>query len=306
MRGVTIRPEQAGDDELIDGVVCAAFNEMDEANLIRMMRQHYPAYDARYSLTAWEKDTLVGHMLMSPSRIRLMGQTVLALAVGPVAVLPDRQRRGIGEALMRHGHEIGKRDGFALTFLYGHPSYYPRFGYRSCFGLAKVAIDTDKLPQTTRKFIKSPVRRGDIPWLVERQNAEWQDVDFGWLWGTCLAEWTLPFVNAVIWHTEDGRRAAYTLGPAGRDRGFMLFGEDPQLAREVLFTIRPTLLRHHPDGWLVRNVLGPAWSAPESTASPAAMACELKEGILSPLLNALTRGERRPGYAMFPLPFLSV
>ena len=306
MRNVTIRPEQPGDEDMIDGIVCAAFDEMDEANLIRMMRQHYPAFDARYSLTAWERNTLVGHMLMSPARIRLMGQTVLALAIGPVAVLPGRQRKGIGALLMQHGHEIGKRDGFALTFLYGHPSYYPRFGYRACFGLAKATVDTEKLPQSKHKFHKSPVRRGDIPWLVERQNTEWQDVDFGWLWGTSLSEWALPFVNAVIWHTEDGRRAAYTAGPAGRDRGFLMFADDPQLAREVLYTVRPPLLRHHPSGWLAKHVLDPAWSTAEATASPAAMACELQEGILSPLLTALTRDERPPGYTLYPLPFLSV
>jgi putative acetyltransferase len=306
MHNITIRPEQPGDDELIDAVVCAAFNSMDEANLIRMMRQHYPAFDPRYSLAAWERNTLVGHALFSPARIRLLDRTVLGLGVGPVAVHPDRQRRGIGALLMKHGHEIGRRDGFALAFLYGHPSYYPRFTYRACFGLAKVMVDVDKLPQPDRAFTRSPVRKGDIPWLVERQNREWHDVDFGWLWGTSLSEWTLPFVNAVIWQTEDGRRAAYTLGPAGRDRGFLLFAEDPDLARQVLYTVRPALLRHHPSGWLARNVLDEAWSSAQATAIPAAMACELEEGILDPLLQALQARQRPPGYALFPLPFLSV
>ena len=72
-----------------------------------------------------------------------MGDTVDALALGPVAVVPERQRQGIGGRLLEYSHEIGRRDGFALCFLHGHPSYYPQHGYRACHGFGAVHIDPD-------------------------------------------------------------------------------------------------------------------------------------------------------------------
>ncbi|HIE26402.1 TPA: N-acetyltransferase [Candidatus Poribacteria bacterium] len=309
-RGMSIRlrSETSGDEEAIDIVNCRAFGEMDEANLVRLLRTYYPAFDRRYSITAWDDEQLVGHALFTPAQIRLMGKTVKALAVGPVAVLPESQRTGIGGELLRRGHELGKRDGFRLTFLLGHPEYYPRHGYKACFGFARVTIDTENLPPATQKFHRSPVQLADVPWLVERYAAEWAEVDFGWLWGMNLNEWTIPCVSAMLWWTEDGRRAAYTLAKSGgwpqESKWKMMLAEDPMLAREVISTIKPKTLEHHPSGWLAKNVLDPKWGTAEVNASRAAMACELEEGILQPYLQALESNEHLPGFCNWPLPFM--
>ena len=302
---IQLRGERVGDEAAIDVVNCRAFGEMDEANLVRLLRRYYPAFDRRYSVTAWDGEEMVGHALFSPARIRLMGQTVTALALGPIAVLPEWQRTGIGGQLIRYGHELGRREGFSLTFLHGHPSYYPRHGYRACFGFAKVNVDTDKLPSATQKFQRWPVRPADTPWLAERCAVEWADVDFGWLWGTSLSEWTILCLNAVMWWTEEGRRAAYTVAPVGRGKCTMLLAEDPALAREVIATIRPTTMEHHPSGWLARNVLDTEWATCEVKLSEAAMACELEEGVLEPYLKAVDSGKRLPGVTLFPLPFMA-
>ena len=163
---VHLRGERPGDEDAIDLVNCRAFRSMNEAHIVRLMRQHYPAYDRRFSVTAWDGDEMVGHTLLSPAPMRLMGATVPALAVGPVAVVPEKQKRGIGGQMLRFGHERGAREGFALAFLNGHPSYYPRHGYKACFGFAKVAIDTDALPPPSQELHPRPVRPADIPWLV--------------------------------------------------------------------------------------------------------------------------------------------
>ena len=302
---IQIRSEMSGDEEAIDVVNCSAFEEMSEANLVRLMRAHYPAYDRRYSITAWEGREMVGHTLFTPARIRLMDKTVSALAVGPVAVVSEMQRQGIGGEMLRFGHELGKREGFSLAFLHGHPSYYPRHGYRACSGFANVTIDIDKLPSATRKFLRLPVRSADIPWLVERHAAEWADVDFGWLWGTSLTEWSITCINAVMWWTEDGQRAAYTVAPPGRGRCNLLLADDPELARDVIATLRPATLGHHPSGWLARNVLSAEWGSAEATLGDAAMAYELQEGVLTPYLKASEKHERLPGFTQFPLPFMA-
>ena len=300
---IRLRGERPGDEDAIDIVNCRAFKNMDEANIIRLMRMHSPAFDPRYSITAWEGDEMVGHALFTPASIRLTDQTVTALALGPIAVIPEKQRTGIGGQLIRHGHELGKREGFSIAFLYGHPSYYPRYGYQACFGLAKVTIDVDQLPEPTQEFDRLPVRPADLPWLAERCAVEWADVDFGWLWGTRLSEWAIPCMNTMMWWTKDGRRAAYTLDAHKEHK--LLLADDPELAREVIVTLKPKTLEHHPAGWLAKNVLDQKWSSVEAKLNQAAMACELKEGVLRPYLAALESGKRLPGFTLFPAPFLA-
>jgi hypothetical protein len=92
--------------------------------------------------------------------------------------------------------------------------------------------------------------------------------------------------------------------PRGRWRHVL--ADDPDLAREAIYTIRPATLDHHPSGWLARNVLDPAWSTATVERSDAAMACELEEGVLAPLLNALESGARPPGFCNWPLPFILI
>ena len=302
---IQLRGEMPGDEEAIDVVACRAFREMDEAHMVRLMRQHYHAFDRRFSVTAWDGEQMVGHILLSPARIRFMDETVRALAVGPVGVVPERQRQGIGGKMLDFGHRIGKSEGFALAFLAGIPSYYPRYGYQACYGFAKVTIDTKALPSPSQELSPWPVRPADIPWLVERMAAEWPDVDFSWQWGTSLGEWTLAGTDAVVWRTEASQRAAYTLRLPGWQKKKelkMLLADDPMLARDVIATIKPQSLEHHPSGWLARNVLDPEWATAEANSSSAAMAYELEEGVLQPYVEALQAEERLSGSCNWPLP----
>lgn len=60
------------------------------------------------------------------------------MALAPMAAIPDRQRRGIGSALVRAGLEECRRRGVEAVFVIGHPDYYPRFGFTraSRFGVS--------------------------------------------------------------------------------------------------------------------------------------------------------------------------
>jgi putative acetyltransferase len=55
--------------------------------------------------------------------------TVPALALAPMAVLPDFQRQGIGSTLVRRGLEVCKEQGHRIVVVLGHPDFYPRFGF---------------------------------------------------------------------------------------------------------------------------------------------------------------------------------
>ena len=298
-----IRGERPGDEDDIDIVNCRAFNSMEEPNLVRGMRGYYPTYDPRYSVTAWDADRMVGHTLFTPARIRLMGQTISALTVGPVAVIPEYQRRGIGGQMLNFGHDLGRREDFELAFLLGHHSYYPRYGYQSCFGFANITIDREKLPEPEQQLHPWPVRPADIPWLMERHAAELADVDFGWLWGSSPNEWTAFCINAQIWKTADGHRAGYTLRTAGQ-KLHLLLADDPTLARDLIATLKPEEISQHPSGWLAQNALDPTWGKAEANASQAAMVCPLREDVLQPYLQAIESGERLPGCSNHPWPFI--
>lgn len=102
-----------------------AFSSDAEACLVDRLRS-----DGRplVSMVAEVDGELVGHILFSP--VTLSGRTDLRLmGLGPMAVRPDRQRRGIGTALVEAGLAACLRLGADAVVVLGHPRYYPRFGF---------------------------------------------------------------------------------------------------------------------------------------------------------------------------------
>ena len=71
---------------------------------------------------------MVGHIQFSPVTLTDADDLQL-VALGPLAALPDRQRRGIGSALVNSGIEECRRRGVHAVFVVGHAAYYPRFGF---------------------------------------------------------------------------------------------------------------------------------------------------------------------------------
>ena len=84
---------------------------------------------ARLSLVAEIDGDVVGHVLFSDLPILTDRGVVPALALAPVAVRPDQQRRGIGSALIRAGLAAARAAGHRIVVVLGHAEYYPRFGF---------------------------------------------------------------------------------------------------------------------------------------------------------------------------------
>jgi putative acetyltransferase len=120
-----IRARQPADDAAITRVVDAAFGGPAESKLVQALRE---AGLAAIDLVAVE-DEVVGHVLFSSLEVTLDGRSPKALALAPVAVRPDRQRRGIGDALIRAGLERARGEGWDAAIVLGDPAYYPRFGF---------------------------------------------------------------------------------------------------------------------------------------------------------------------------------
>ena len=81
------------------------------------------------SLVAVADGQLVGHILFSDLPIVTPDGVVPALALAPLAVLPERQRQGVGIALTEQGIEACRQMGARIVIVLGHPEYYPRFGF---------------------------------------------------------------------------------------------------------------------------------------------------------------------------------
>jgi putative acetyltransferase len=114
-----VRAERAGDRAAVREVVTAAFGGPAEADLVDALRPS-AAWLPGLSLVAEEEGAVVGHVLFTRASIR---------TVAPLAVAPARQRRGIGDALVRAGLQIARDRGERAVVLIGHPAYYPRFGF---------------------------------------------------------------------------------------------------------------------------------------------------------------------------------
>ena len=120
-----IRTETEQDWAAVYKVNESAFETPAEANLVGILRQEaYPVV----SLVAEDNGVAVGHIVFTP--VSLSGHPNLKImGLGPMAVAPEHQRKGIGSALVRAGLERCKQLGFGAAVVLGHPAYYPRFGF---------------------------------------------------------------------------------------------------------------------------------------------------------------------------------
>jgi putative acetyltransferase len=123
-----IRPETAADHEAIRHVNRLAFGQDAEARLVDALRDG--GY-VRASLVAEKDEQVVGHILFSDLPIVTEAGTVAALALAPMAVVPEVQNQGLGSALVRRGLEHCREQGHRIVVVLGHPHFYPRFGFSS-------------------------------------------------------------------------------------------------------------------------------------------------------------------------------
>lgn len=120
-----IREETGADHDVIWALNRLAFGCEFESRLFDRLR----ADELVCASLVAEDDGIVGHVLFSNLGVTMDGWNVHAAALAPMAVTPDRQRQGIGSALVRAGLEAMASQGIEAVFVLGHPAYYPRFGF---------------------------------------------------------------------------------------------------------------------------------------------------------------------------------
>jgi len=132
---VVIRDETQADMDGIRDVTIAAFKTLaisqhTEQFVIEALRA---AKSLTVSLVAEVDGRVVGHIAFSP--VTLSDGTGNWYGLGPVSVLPDYQRQGIGKALIEEGLSQLKGLKAQGVCLVGHPDYYKKFGFRNAPGL---------------------------------------------------------------------------------------------------------------------------------------------------------------------------
>ena len=114
-----IRLEKPEDLDAIRSVLENAFGRPEEADLVDALRRRSAV---TLSLVAEQDGEVVGHIMFSPVTIGSGPSTFQALGLGPLAVSPSHQNRGIGSRLVRDGIARCREAGYGIVAVLGHPS----------------------------------------------------------------------------------------------------------------------------------------------------------------------------------------
>lgn len=123
---IEVRTEVSEDSPVVRDVHMAAFGGDAEARLVDLLRSRRKAAVA---LVAVIDGRIVGHIVFSPVTVAQAPDDCRAVGLGPMAVLPEFQNKGIGSKLVMEGLEVCRRAGYAVVVVLGHTKYYPRFGF---------------------------------------------------------------------------------------------------------------------------------------------------------------------------------
>ena len=121
-----VRSEEPDDAHSIHDVHMMAFGREAESTLVEELRDQG---HNRVSLLAVIGPVTIGHILLSQISIESDSGSVPALALAPMAVLPECQSNGVGTRLMEAALDQCRADGHKIVVVLGHPDYYPRFGF---------------------------------------------------------------------------------------------------------------------------------------------------------------------------------
>ncbi|HEY3297616.1 MAG TPA: N-acetyltransferase [Armatimonadota bacterium] len=159
MTGIVVRSEETRDGVAIREITYAAFLNHPHHPAGAFPTEHKIVDGLRdagaltLSLVAEDSGEIVGHVAFSP--VLVNGEDMGWYGLGPVSVRPDRQRQGIGTALIKAGLRQLEESGAAGVVLVGDPNYYERFGFRS-----RPELQLEGVPS---EYVLSLPIAGDVP-----------------------------------------------------------------------------------------------------------------------------------------------
>ncbi len=142
-----VRPERDADRPRILEVVEAAFGKRAEAILVERLWAS-ECYRPGLSLVAESKrDGIVGHVMVTTAWLQDGDWRQDIPSLAPLAVIPERQRSGVGTALLHAVCAVCDDRGEPFVVLQGNPAYYGRVGFEPCAPLGITMDLPDWAPQ---------------------------------------------------------------------------------------------------------------------------------------------------------------
>lgn len=296
-----IRPETPADYPAVADINLKAFGYRAAEMLVVALLRQRDEYDPELALVAVENGKIVGHAFFSRYMVRVLNQSVPAVNLAPLAVDPAYQKQGIGKALMAEGHRIAREKGAALTFLLGHPTYYPRVGYQThAFGAASLKINTAGLSAAGIEV--RALHEQDIPALHDVWRHELNGVDFSVEPDRNLSDWFSPnpLFQAQVYR-QDGQIVGYTRGKSGDIRLFLAADADAARAMAAYLAgdAGEITLPLHPYAASFAAFAGTV----SCQAWEAGMALSLSANPFDDYRAKVQRGERLPGAPLWGTAF---
>jgi putative acetyltransferase len=153
MGEVEIRESRAGDFPSIEKLYRDAFPDED---LVPLVGELLESASDVLSLVAIDADVLSGHGVFTACTI--VETNDAAALLGPLAVVPARQRQGIGRKIIDAGLQRLRADGVNLVCVLGDPDYYGRSGFAPERGI----VPPYALPDEWRDAWQS-INLGEVP-----------------------------------------------------------------------------------------------------------------------------------------------
>jgi putative acetyltransferase len=134
-RDTTIRPATPDDWGDLQSLYGLAFPDEDLLPLVQqLLLQSFSERPATLSRCMVVGGQVIGHAAFTECKIQ--GADGRHALLGPVAVLPDHQRKGMGSELINDGLDRLRTSGFGAILVLGNPTYYARFGFSAKHAIA--------------------------------------------------------------------------------------------------------------------------------------------------------------------------
>lgn len=126
-----IRPENLSDIQAVEEVTLTAFTGVysDNPTENRMINTLRESGELFLSLVVELDKKIIGHVAFSA--VSINGSYISWYGLGPISVLPEFQKQGIGSKLIYDGLDLIREKGAKGCVLTGSPDYYHRFGFKS-------------------------------------------------------------------------------------------------------------------------------------------------------------------------------
>lgn len=152
---IKLRLEQQADFRRVEEITRIAFSYPGrvERGGIGCPFEHWMVNELRHrdgytdlSIVATINEEIVGHIICSKAEVRCDNKVLPVLNIGPISVLPEHQRKGIGKALIYEMIDRARQLGHGAILFWGRPEYYPQFGFVAASGYGITDADGHSSP----------------------------------------------------------------------------------------------------------------------------------------------------------------